>query len=55
VTVIANLNEEKMAQLIREASVHLLFTYQVSGVKVKLLHALANGQYCLANKEMVEG
>jgi hypothetical protein len=24
-------------------------------VKVKLLHALANGQHCLANKEMVEG
>jgi hypothetical protein len=55
VTVIANLSEEKMAQLIREAGVHILFTYQVSGVKVKLLHALANGQHCLANKEMVEG
>jgi hypothetical protein len=32
-----------------------LFTNQVSGVKVKLLHALANGQHCLANQEMVEG
>ncbi|GHT62788.1 hypothetical protein AGMMS50239_17120 [Bacteroidia bacterium] len=55
VTVLANLSGEKMAQLIREANVHILFTNQVSGVKVKLLHALANGQYCLANKEMVEG
>lgn len=55
VTVLANLNEEKMLQLIREASVHILFTNQISGVKVKLLHALANGQHCLANKEMVEG
>jgi len=55
VTVLSNLSEEKMSQLIREVSVHVLFTNQVSGVKVKLLHALANGQYCLANKEMVEG
>jgi len=55
VTVLANLSEEKMSQLIREASVHVLFTNQVSGVKVKLLHALDNGQHCLANKEMVEG
>jgi hypothetical protein len=55
ITVSANPNEEKMSQLIREASVHVLFTNQISGVKVKLLHALANGQYCLVNKEMVEG
>ncbi|MDR1632069.1 MAG: glycosyltransferase [Dysgonamonadaceae bacterium] len=55
VTVLANLDEEKMLQLIREASVHILFTNQVSGLKLKLLHTLANGQHCLANKEMVEG
>ena len=55
VTVLSNLSEEKMSQLIREAGVHVLFTNQVSGVKVKLLHSLANGQYCLTNKEMVEG
>jgi hypothetical protein len=55
VSVLANPCEEKMWQLIREASIHVLFANQVSGVKVKLLHALANGQHCLANKEMVEG
>jgi len=55
VTVLANLSEEKMSQLIQEAGVHVLFTNQVSGVKIKLLHALANGQYCLVNQEMVEG
>ncbi|MDR1527925.1 MAG: glycosyltransferase [Dysgonamonadaceae bacterium] len=55
VVVLANVEEEQMSQLIREASVHILFTNQVSGVKVKLLHALANGQHCLANQEMVEG
>ena len=55
VIVLSNLSEERMSQLIREASVHVLLTNQVSGVKVKLLHALANGQYCLANKEMAEG
>lgn len=55
VTVLANLDEEKMLQMIREASIHILFTNQVSGVKVKLLHALASGQHCLANNEMVKG
>ena len=55
VTVLANLSEEKMSQLILEASLHILFTHQFSGLKLKLLYALANGQYCLANKEMVEG
>jgi hypothetical protein len=55
VTISADLSEEKMSQLIREASVHILPANQVSGVKVKLLHALATGKHCLANKEMVEG
>lgn len=55
VTVSANLEEEKMLRLIREAGVHILVTGQVSGVKVKLLHALAGGQHCLANNAMVEG
>jgi len=55
VSILADLSEENMLQLIRDAAVHILFTTQVSGVKVKLLHALCNGQYCLANKEMVAG
>jgi hypothetical protein len=55
VTVLANLSEEKMSQLIRNASIHILFAGQISGVKVKLLHALASGQHCLVNREMVEG
>jgi len=55
VTVLANLSEEKMSQLIQEAYIHVLFTHQSSGLKLKLLHVLAYGQYCLANKEMVEG
>jgi len=55
VTVLANPGEEKMSQLIQEASMHILYTHQASGLKLKILHALASGQYCLANKEMVEG
>jgi len=55
VTVLANLSDEKMSQLIREATIHILFTNQSSGLKLKLLHALSNGRYCLANKKMVEG
>jgi DNA-binding Xre family transcriptional regulator len=55
VSVQANLEEGALLQLIHEARVNLLYTGQVSGVKLKLLNALHNGYYCLANKKMVEG
>jgi hypothetical protein len=55
VSVRANLAEEELLLLIREAAVNILYTNQTSGVKIKLLNALYNGHYCLANKEMLAG
>lgn len=55
VSIRANLPEAEMKELIMQASVSLLYTNQVSGVKLKLLNALANGNHCLATREMVEG
>jgi hypothetical protein len=37
------------------AAINILYTNQTSGVKIKLLNALYNGHYCLANKEMLTG
>jgi hypothetical protein len=42
-------------QLICEAKINLLPTFQNTGIKHKLLNALANGGYCIANTTMVEG
>ena len=55
VTIKGNLSKEDLSQLLSNACVNILYTNQVSGVKLKLLNALFNGQYCLANQEMVNG
>jgi hypothetical protein len=55
ISILANLNDQEMENLIQRATVHILFTAQVSGVKVKLIHALHSGGHCLANRAMVEG
>ena len=55
VSIRANLSDNELAQLINEAAVNILYTNQVSGVKLKLLNALYNGQHCLANRAMVTG
>lgn len=51
----ANLDEQEMATLIREAQVHVLPTFQSSGIKLKLLHALYAGRHVLVNPAMVAG
>ena len=46
---------EKLDQLVREAQVHVLPSFNCTGVKLKLLHALMEGRHCLTNEEGVEG
>jgi glycosyltransferase involved in cell wall biosynthesis len=53
--VISNPSEEKMQELIQEAAVHLLWTKQASGVKLKFLNALASSGHLLCSPEMVSG
>lgn len=43
---------EEMAALIRDAQVHLLITFQQTGVKLKLLHALQSGRHIVINPYM---
>ena len=54
-SIYANLEEKVLTQLIRTAAVNLLYTNQISGVKLKLLNALYNGHHCLVNEKMVAG
>ncbi len=51
----ANPDKEKMAQLIQLANVNVLYTNQVSGVKLKLINALFTGHHCVVNEKMVTG
>ena len=53
VTLVANPDITTMQELISNAQVHLLPTFQTSGMKLKLLNALFNGRHVIANKEML--
>lgn len=53
--LVANPDNDELKALLREAQVNLLYTDQATGVKLKLLNALYEGRYCLANSTMVQG
>lgn len=49
-----NVSNEEMKQLIQDAHVNILPTFQQTGIKLKLLHALFAGRFCIVNPMMVE-
>ncbi len=55
VEVRANPDEQEMTTLLRDAQVNILITHQPTGLKLKLLHALRLGRFCLVNAEMLSG
>lgn len=40
--------------LFQKAHIHVLITFQKTGIKLRLLHCLTKGKFVIANKEMVE-
>jgi len=44
---------EKMAELMANAHINLLFTFQNTGIKLKLLNSLYRGRFCVVNSKMV--
>lgn len=55
VSLVANPDDEQMFKLINEAQLHLLITFQATGLKLKLLNTLYNGRFCLVNDKMLSG
>ena len=53
-TLKANLSAEEIFQLVREAQVNILVTFQSTGIKLKLLNSLYRGRHIVANTSMVE-
>jgi hypothetical protein len=53
--IIANPDDEKMFDLIRNAHVNILVTFQATGLNLKLLNTLYNGRFCLVNEKMLNG
>jgi len=55
VELIENPNDNKMFELIRNAHINVLVTFQATGLKLKLLNTLYQGRFCLVNPDMVQG
>jgi hypothetical protein len=55
IELLPNVSDERMNQLICEAHINLLYTYQPTGLKLKLLHSLYAGRFCLTNLLMLSG
>jgi hypothetical protein len=49
----ANIPQEEMDELIQNAQCNVLFTFQATGLKHKLLNSLYKGRFVIANDKMV--
>lgn len=54
VEIIANPKEQQMNDLIQNAQLNVLISFQRSGMKLKLLNALYRGRFCITNRSMVQ-
>lgn len=54
ITIISDPTTRQIHQLIADAHVNVLPTFQPTGIKLKLLTALYNGRFCLVNNMMIE-
>ncbi len=48
-----NISTEKIDELIKEAQINVLPTFQATGIKLKLLAALFTGRHCIVNSPMI--
>lgn len=53
--LLEDISTERIHQLVREAQVHVLPTFQATGIKLKLLLCLFTGRHVVCNPAMVEG
>jgi len=55
VQLIENPDNESLIRLIQNAHIHVLPTFQSSGFKLKLIHALFYGRHIITNENMIVG
>ncbi|MCW3128057.1 MAG: hypothetical protein JWO03_3715, partial [Bacteroidetes bacterium] len=53
ITLIENPSFEQVADLLSNAQINFLTTFQNTGIKLKLLNSLYRGRFCLVNSKMV--
>ncbi len=55
IQLIENPSDTDMQVLIQNAHIIIMYTHQPTGLKLKLLHSLFAGRFCLVNSNMVSG
>jgi hypothetical protein len=55
VELLTNPSHAKMNELISNAHIHVLYTAQATGLKLKLLNVLFAGRHIICNQHMIEG
>ena len=55
ISLVNNPTKEEMDELVKTAQVHVLPSFNSTGVKLKLLDALLRGRHCIVNQQGVEG
>lgn len=53
--LVANPSDKEMQDMIFKAHIHVLPSFNNTGIKLKLLNAVFNGRHCLVNKAGAEG
>ncbi|MCK5028800.1 MAG: glycosyltransferase family 1 protein [Bacteroidales bacterium] len=54
IKIIANPDDDEMNEIIQNAHINLLLTFQDTGIKLKLINSLFNGRFCIANNTMIK-
>ena len=55
VSIVSNPSDDELNDLIAKAQIHVLPSFNKTGIKLKLINALYNGRHCVVNDEAVEG
>ena len=53
--IVENPSEFEMEDLIKKAHINVIPSFNNTGVKLKLIHALFNGRHCISNQAAVKG
>ena len=54
-SIVSNPSDAELNDLIAKAQIHVLPSFNKTGIKLKLINALYNGRHCVVNDEAVEG
>ncbi len=55
IELISDLSYEQMSELIKNSQISVLYTFQTTGLKLKLLSSLYEGRFCICNDKMLFG